>query len=630
MARVCDAVLVSYKLTLFFGNSVSNKIHAAQKPLLNFRIIRPNLGDRRCESFYLQALPNLSFELSLGAKLMQKTILSSLIVLSLSACDSGVKLLTDDVDINTDVSLQGGDSATDTTGTDTGSATGTDTGSTTGTDTGSTTGTGSDSGTGNSSSDQQDGSSGSDDSSDGSYDDKDKDDAVDGDNSGDGSSSISCSVKDAPENCTDDSSDISDDAGSATSDGGQVSDDAGSATSDGGQVSDDAGSATSDGGQVSDDAGSATSDGGQVTDDSGSATSDGGQVNDDSGSATSDGGGNDDSSTDDQSTGTRVTDAGSFESDQIGGSIIRQSSLSAVGQQNVCTSLSARDDFSNIFVGDFILHNNAWRTFRAAPGFEWEQCIYSNTNGAVVGWNYDWGPGQTGINGSPNASGDFYVRSYPELIYGVKDEFRTSAPQSETGLPVRLGDMPNISIDYSYDGPQYGESRTVDASNNPRFPNGSTISGERNVAIESFFYNTDQNGQCSEGIVTRSGGSNHVYEVMVWLDAGAERLPAGPNDFVTNVEIRGEAFKVYTKGSDPRYIAFVAQNPRTTGTIYWNDFTEWSKIYAHRVQQEFGARSNSVQIQDDWCVANILVGTEIFWGAGNLDIFDWTITQRQP
>ncbi len=221
------------------------------------------------------------------------------------------------------------------------------------------------------------------------------------------------------------------------------------------------------------------------------------------------------------------------------------------------------------------------------------------------------------------------MRSYPELIFGVKDEFRTSAPQSVTGLPVELSQMPNIAIDYSYNGPQYGEARTVDASNNPRFPNGATISGERNIAIESFLYNKDASGQCSEGIVSRNGGSNHTYEIMVWLDAGAERLPAGPSDFVTDLTIRGAPYKVYTKGSDPRYIAFVAQNPQNSGTIYWNDYVDWARANAHRVQELFGARSNSVPIQDDWCVANILVGTEIFWGAGNLDLYNWTITQSQ-
>ena len=203
-------------------------------------------------------------------------------------------------------------------------------------------------------------------------------------------------------------------------------------------------------------------------------------------------------------------------------------------------------------------------------------------------------------NFTNRASGDFYVRSYPELIYGVKDEFRTSAPQSETGLPVRVSELPNIQIDYSYNSSQFGEARTVDASNNPRFPNGSTIEGERNVAIESFYYEPDAAGNCSTGIVTRNGGSNHTFEVMVWLDAGAERLPAAPSDFVADLNIRGEDYKVYTKSSDNRYIAFVAQNPQNTGTIFWNDFTDWARDNSSSVREQFGALSNTVQIQDDW------------------------------
>jgi len=467
------------------------------------------------------------------------------------------------------------------------------------------------------------------------------------------------------EQATDDASEdvliISDDAGSSTSDGGQanvdadsdadgeqtISDDAGSSSSDGGEtISDDAGSSSSDGGEtISDDAGSSSSDGGEtISDDAGSSSSDGGQIADDAASGTSDGGQTDDEPASDNDAASdndsasddavavvaTTTDAGSFASDNFGGTLLRRSTLTAGPQMEVCTSMSNQDNFSQITnLGDFILHNNAWRTFRAAPGYEWEQCITTNTNGAAVGWNYDWGPGVTGISGNPLPSGDFFVRSYPELIYGVKDEFRTSAPQSVTGLPVVLTDLPNIQIDYSYDGPQFGDSRIVDASNNPRFPNGSTISGERNVAVESFMYEPDAAGNCSTGIVTRNGGSNHTFEVMVWLDAGAERLPAAPNDFVADLNIRGEDYKVYTKGGDPRYIAFVAQNPQSTGTIYWNDYVDWARANSHQVSELFGARSNTVEIQDDWCVANILVGTEIFWGAGNMDIFEWTITQTQ-
>ena len=435
---------------------------------------------------------------------------------------------------------------------------------------------------------------------------------------------------------------ISDDAGSASSDGGETA--SGDPDADGGQsdpaeqdsgdgISDDAGSASSDGGETASDSGNG------ISDDAGSASSDGGQSQADdasAGDAGNDAAGGDSGNSDDNNSGgsgggsAEQADASDFESDNTGGSVIRRSVLSAASSQvNICTTASDQQNFSDTRIGDFILHNNAWRPGRAAPGYEWTQCIYTNTNGALAGWEYDWGPGISGLNGNPDPSGDFYVRSYPELIFGVKDEFRTSAPKSVTGLPVLLSELPNITIDYSYNGPQYGDPREVTASNNPRFPNGTTISGERNIAIESFLYTPDASGECSENIVTRNGGSNHQYEVMVWLDAGAERLPAGPSDFVTDVNIRGEAFKVYTKDSDERYIAFVAQNPQTSGTLVWNDFTDWARTYAHRVRDVFGARSESVQIQDSWCVANILVGTEIFWGRGNLDLFEWTITQSR-
>ena len=298
---------------------------------------------------------------------------------------------------------------------------------------------------------------------------------------------------------------ISDDAGSATSDGGEtaseetasdnadtdnsqdnaaeqdsgggISDDAGSASSDGGETA--SGNPAADGGQndaveqdsgdgISDDAGSASSDGGEtasdsgggISDDAGSASSDGGQSPADdasAGDAGNDAAGGDSGNSDDNNPNdsggdsAEQADASDFESDNTGGSVIRRSVLSAASSQvNICTTASDQQNFSDTRIGDFILHNNAWRPGRASPGYEWTQCIYTNTNGALAGWEYDWGPGISGLNGNPDPSGDFYVRSYPELIFGVKDEFRTSAPKSVTGLPVLLSELPNITIDYSY------------------------------------------------------------------------------------------------------------------------------------------------------------------------------------
>lgn len=312
-----------------------------------------------------------------------------------------------------------------------------------------------------------------------------------------------------------------------------------------------------------------------------------------------------------------------------GGSLIRSSSLNISGLETKSSGVSSAggDQFATMQVGDFQLMQNAWRAWRAADGHDWKQAIFTNTNGAPVSWSYDWGPGVPGVNG--RASDDYYVRSYPELIYGVKDEHRTSAPKATIGLPVRVDNLPNYAINYSYNAPEYGPGRTVDASVNSRFPNGTTINGERNVAVESFFYNS-VGGVCDDNTpVTRDGGSNHTYEVMVWLDSGAERLPAAPRDYVTDITLRGQPYGVYTKASDPRYIAFVARNPQNTGILYWNDFIEWARVNAHTVQQQFGANANAVKIEDSWCMANIIIGTEIFWGEGNFDLLEWTITQSR-
>lgn len=325
-------------------------------------------------------------------------------------------------------------------------------------------------------------------------------------------------------------------------------------------------------------------------------------------------------------TNTSDNNDGSFSSGD-GGAVTRVTSLPVVTSTSVTTTADSGDLFATEQVGDFLLNQNAWRSSRAAPGYDWSQTIKTNTNGVPVSWTYDWGPGIPGASGRP--SDDYYVRSYPELIFGIKDEFRTSAPKSQIGFPVRVDEMANVQIDFSFNAPEFGTARTVQASVNSRFPNGSVISGERNVAVESFLYEPT-NGVCDDSLeVNRTNGSNHVYEVMVWLDSGAERLPASSRDFVTTISLRGASYNVFTKSDDTRYIAFVAQDPVTSGTIYWNDYLDWARQNAHQVEALFGANINSEQIQDSWCVANIIVGTEIFWGAGDFDLFDWSITQRQ-
>ena len=140
-----------------------------------------------------------------------------------------------------------------------------------------------------------------------------------------------------------------------------------------------------------------------------------------------------------------------------------RTALSVDVNASLCTSRNNQDNFSDVRVGDFILHNNAWNAFAAAPGHGWLQCINADQARGTVGWTYDWGNGIPGNNGRP--SDDFNVRSYPELIFGVKDEFRNSGDFAPTGLPISVANITDIRIDYGFTTSQTGTSRIVDASN---------------------------------------------------------------------------------------------------------------------------------------------------------------------
>jgi hypothetical protein len=270
----------------------------------------------------------------------------------------------------------------------------------------------------------------------------------------------------------------------------------------------------------------------------------------------------------------------------------------------------------NLKFGDFILATNAWN-FCASSLPDWQQCITVNESsaGITAGWEYDWG-NERDVNGQV-----WLVKSYPEIIYGVKSPSEFSGPSLQetpaaTGMPVRVDDVPFYKIDYAF-----SSERTTKRS---KELNGQTIYGERNVAVESFFH--ELGGDCDVTTLIRNGDeSNQRFEIMLWLDRGAERLPAAPSDFVTTVNLDGKDYDVYTKPSDKEYIAFVAHDLQTSGQINWNTFIEWTQTYSHRVNDVFKRGSDTVKLQDDWCMANILVGTEIWWGEENFQFDNWTI-----
>ncbi len=105
---------------------------------------------------------------------------------------------------------------------------------------------------------------------------------------------------------------------------------------------------------------------------------------------------------------------------------------------------------------------------------------------------------------------------------------------------------------------------------------------------------------------------------MVWLEVGNERLPSGSAPLTVFTNAAGQTFDVYTKPDNDQYIAYVAKNPVRAGTLAWNDFIN-------------DARTNSSTyairpIQDSWCLANVIFGSEIWWGEGSVDLDYYQIT----
>ncbi len=272
----------------------------------------------------------------------------------------------------------------------------------------------------------------------------------------------------------------------------------------------------------------------------------------------------------------------------------------------------------NLAFGDFILATNAWN-YCASSFTEWEQCVSVNeSQGAVKPrWDYDWGE-EFQVNGQV-----WLVKSYPEIVYGIKSPGEYSGSTlaetpAETGLPAKVSEMPFYKIDYAFSSEEY-PTRGKDL-------NGQRINGERNIAVEAFFH--ELSGECDPtSLIRDSSASNQRFEIMVWLDAGAERLPAAPSDYVTTQTLDGVEYDIYTKPSDAEYIAFVSKSPTASGSINWTTFVEWTRANSHRVNEVFGRGFNTVQLQDDWCMANILLGTEIWWGNGYFQADEWTISR---
>lgn len=270
-----------------------------------------------------------------------------------------------------------------------------------------------------------------------------------------------------------------------------------------------------------------------------------------------------------------------------------------------CVVPGSQFDGPGLAYGDFLLTNNAWNGQQSTA--DWQQCINLTeaTDGSVLAsWDFDWG------NEDDLQDGlfEWEVKSFPELIYGYKSNEEISGPCAATGLPVALSSLPDISIAYNYRAP-LTDTRVGDRgdeANNPVPVTG----GDRNIAIESFFHTS-----CD---IIRGADSNMELELMVWLEMGNERLPSGQPPVAQYTSGTGQTYDVYTKSDN--YVAYVAQNPETAGTINWTEFVNDTRDNA----TSYGVKT----LQNNWCMANVIFGSEIWWGEGSVALDYYQITSQ--
>ena len=256
--------------------------------------------------------------------------------------------------------------------------------------------------------------------------------------------------------------------------------------------------------------------------------------------------------------------------------------------QPIKSNIGGCEGWASVAYGKYVVLNNSWNS-RSINDPNWFQLINvtENANGTITpAWAYDW-RGQ--FDGDEIA-----VKAYPEVLYGPKLGTHVSGTKEETGLPEKVRDLPEFVVSYDY-------SETGNA--------------ERNVALESFFHDSDDiRGPCDEV-------DNRVYEMMIWVNNPSIRTPG--KLALTGVMVDNQLWNVYIKpDSNKHYIAFTAQNPTTSGTLNWKRFVEWTRDWTAANAEE---RRINV-LEPDYYMGAIEIGTEMWWGEGTFTLNKFEVT----
>ena len=256
--------------------------------------------------------------------------------------------------------------------------------------------------------------------------------------------------------------------------------------------------------------------------------------------------------------------------------------------QPIKSSDGGCEAWASVAYGKYVVLNNSWNS-RSINDPNWSQLINvtENANGTISpAWAYDW-RGQ--FDGD-----EIEVKAYPEVLYGPKLGTHVSGTKEETGLPEQVSQLPEFVVSYDY-------SETGNA--------------ERNVALESFFHDSDDiRGPCDDH-------DNRVYEMMIWVNNPSIRTPG--KLALTGVMVDNQLWNVYIKpDSNKHYIAFTAQNPTTSGTLNWKRFVDWTRDWTAA-----NAEERQIDVLDpSFYMGAIEIGTEMWWGEGTFTLNKFEVT----
>lgn len=208
------------------------------------------------------------------------------------------------------------------------------------------------------------------------------------------------------------------------------------------------------------------------------------------------------------------------------------------------------------------IHNNVWGSDSSPPG--WSESITTNGSSSFrIDFNWPAGANNNG------------VKAYPSAILGWNWGWRFQG----TGLPTQLSANSNINTSYAYTANFGG--------------------GTGNVAYDIWLH-TQSNPQ----------SETPSDEIMIWVNSSGGAGPLG--SVIATVNIDGATWQLYRGTNTWQVWSFIRTSNSGSGSLNIKNFTDY-------LRNNWGLGASKY-------VTSVQFGSEIFHGAGNVDVTNYTAT----